>query len=146
MNRRVGVVSSIVLSTLLLSGATTQSCNNSNTNNESIGPSKGEVIGVAVGVVAVIALGTVVLIEVHNAHHTIKGCVLGGPAGLQVEDMDNQKIYDVTGVTANVKVGDKVRLHGNKEKKVKGATTQTFVIEKLNKDYGPCKVSPAAAP
>jgi hypothetical protein len=137
MNRRAGIVSMIVLTTLLLSGATSQGCNSS---NDSIGPSKGEVVGAAVAVVAVVAIGTVVLVEVHKSHHTIKGCVSAGPNGLQVEDMDNHKIYDVTGVTANVKAGDQVRLHGNKQKKTKGATTQTFTIEKLNKDFGPCKV------
>jgi hypothetical protein len=138
LNHRAGIVSMTLLTCLLLSGATApQTCN---TSNESIGPSKGEVIGVAVAVVGVVAIGTVVLVEVHKSHHTIKGCVLAGPSGLQVQDTSNQKIYDVTGVTANVKVGDQVRLHGNKEKKAKGATTQTFTIEKLNKDYGPCKV------
>ena len=130
------------LGAFLLSGATApQECN---TPQQQIGPTKGEVIGAAVGVVAVITVGTVALVEVHNSHHTIKGCVLTGPGGLQVQDMNNTHIYNISGVTPDVKVGDVVRLHGNKQKQIKGDPGQGFVIQKINKDYGACKV--AAAP
>jgi hypothetical protein len=143
MFRRTGTVSMIVLTAYLLSGATSpQQCN---TSNQSLGPSEGEVIGAAVAVVGVVVIGTVVLVEVHNSHHTIKGCVTMGPSGLQVEDSGNQKIYTVTGVTTGVKVGDVVRLHGNKEKKKKGDPDQGFVIEKISKDYGACKVTAVQA-
>jgi hypothetical protein len=131
------------LAVFLQSGAGTQSCNT--TPQPTAGPSNGEIIGAAVAVVGVVVIGTVVLVEVHNSHHTIKGCVLNGPAGLQVQDMENTHIYNVTGITAGVKVGDAVRLHGDKQKKVKGETGQGFVIQKINKDYGACKVTPALA-
>jgi hypothetical protein len=148
MNRRAGIVSMICLTTVLLSGATTQSCNTTNSQPVNIGPSEGEIIGAAVAVVAVVVVGTVVLVEVHNSHHTIKGCVTMGPSGLQVRDTDHSHTYDVTGVTANVKVGDVVRLHGDKGKKIKGDPAQSFVIQKISKDYGPCTATAgqAAAP
>jgi hypothetical protein len=140
---RTSLVSFVLLSALLLSAANTpESCNTSN-QSLSVGPSTGEVVGAAVAVVAVIAVGTVVLVEVHKSHHTIKGCVTAGPSGLQVIDTANAHTYNVTGVTANVKVGDIVRLHGDKQKKVKGDPAQDFVIQKINKDYGPCKITPA---
>lgn len=132
---------------LQVSGTTPQSCNTTSQPATSVGPSTGEVVGAAVAVVGVAVLGTVVLVEVHNSHHTIKGCVTAGSGGLQVRDTANQHIYDVSGVTAGVKVGDVVRLHGDKEKKTKGETSQGFVIQKMNKDYGPCEVpgTPTAA-
>jgi hypothetical protein len=153
MLRGTGMVSMTCLAVLLQSGTTMQSCNTTQ-QPASIGPSKGEVIGAAVGVVAIVVVGTVVLVEVHNSHHTIKGCVTSGPSGLQVQDADNTHIYNVTGVTTGVKVGDVVRLHGDKQKKVKGDPGQGFVIQKINKDYGACKVpapqtasaTPAPAP
>ena len=40
-------------------------------------------------------------------------------------------------------MGDVVRLHGDKEKKVKGETAQGFVIQKMSKDYGACKAMAA---
>ena len=141
MFRRTGMVSMTCLAAFLLSGAATQSCSTTPQPQDSIGPSKGEVIGVAVGAVAVVVVGTVVLVEVHNSHHTIKGCVTSGPSGLQVRDADNTHIYNVTGVTTGVKVGDVVRLHGDKQKKTKGDTGQGFVIQKINKDYGACPVT-----
>jgi hypothetical protein len=132
------------LGAVLLSGATApQSCNT--TPQPSTGPSEGEVIGAAVGVVAAVAIGTVVLVEVHKSHHTIKGCVLAGAGGLQVQDTDNGRVYNVSGVTADVKVGDVVRLHGDKQKMAKGETSQGFVIEKMSKNYGPCKVPQTVA-
>jgi hypothetical protein len=69
---------------------------------------------------------------------------MAGSGGLQVEDTDNGRVYNVSGVTAGVKVGDVVRLHGDKEKRVKGETSQGFVIQKMSKDYGACKVAAAA--
>jgi hypothetical protein len=132
------------LAAVLLSGATApQGCNQQSFGN--IGPSTGEIVGAAVGVVAVVVIGTVVLVEVHNSHHIVKGCVLAGPSGLQVQDMNNTHLYNVTGVTTGVKIGDVVRLHGNKQKKVKGEPDQGFVIQKIDKDYGACKVTPAPA-
>ena len=131
------------LGAFLLSGATgTQSCAPPQSVG-SIGPSKGEIIGASVGVVAVVVVGTVALVEVHNSHHTIKGCVFSGPSGLQVQDMNNTHTYNVSGVTTGVKVGDVVRLHGDKQKKIKGDPGQGFVIQKINKDYGACQVTAA---
>lgn len=144
MLRHNGIVSMTCLAVLLQSGTTMQSCNTTPAST-SIGPSKGEVIGAAVAVVAVVVVGTVVLVEVHNSHHTIKGCVTSGPNGLQVQDMNNAHIYYVSGVTTGVKVGDQVRLHGDKQKKVKGDPGQGFVIQKINKDYGACKATTAMA-
>ena len=145
MFRRTGLVSMTCLAAFLLSGATApQSCAPPPQSTGSIGPSTGEIVGAAVAVVGVVVVGTVVLVEVHNSHHTIKGCVLAGPGGLQVQDMNNTHTYNVSGVTTGVKVGDVVRLHGDKQKKIKGDPGQGFVIQKINKDYGACQV--AAAP
>jgi hypothetical protein len=53
------------------------------------------------------------------------------------------KTYALAGETANIKVGDLVRFHGTMRKKVKGSTgAQTFTVEKISRDYGPCKLNP----
>jgi hypothetical protein len=106
----------------------------------SIGPSTGEVVGVGVAAVGVITIGTVVLVHVHNSHHNIKGCVVAGPSGIQIKSGtgSDMKTYTLAGDT-NIKVGDLVKVHGNKVKKVKNSIgDETFTVEKLNKDYGPC--------
>jgi hypothetical protein len=143
--RPKGAISLVCLTAYLLCGATApQSCQSG--QSTSIGPSGGEVIAAAVGVVAVIAVGTVVLVEVHKSHHTVKGCVSNGPNGFEVTtDGDKPKTYMLEGNVASIKPGDLVRFHGDKVKKTKDSTAdQTFTVQKINKDYGPCKI--AAAP
>jgi hypothetical protein len=108
--------------------------------NERIGPSGAEV-GAAIAGVAVVVVGTIVLIDVNHNHHNIKGCVLNGPNGLQVQDGD--KIYSLTGATAQIKAGDVVRVHGDRAKRTKASSGATFVVEKVSRDYGPCKSLPA---
>ena len=139
MYRRTGIVSMIAVSLFLLCGQTAPvECKGS------IGPSTGEVVGVGVAAVGVITVGTIVLVHVHNSHHNIKGCVVSGPSGIQIKSGtgSDMKTYTLSGDT-NVKVGDLVKVHGSKVKKVKNSTDdQTFMVEKLNKDYGPCTTTP----
>lgn len=142
MYRRTGTISMIAVSLFLFCGQTAPvAC-----NEGSIGPSKGEVIGVGVAAVGVVVIGTVVLVHVHNSHHTIKGCVVAGPSGVQIQSGSGSemKIYTLAGDT-NVKIGDMVKVHGNKMKKTKNSPDdETFTVEKLNKDYGPCSVAPSS--
>jgi hypothetical protein len=136
MHRRNGIVCLGALGVLLTCGSTAPpAC------NEKIGPSDGEVIGGIIGVAAVIVVGTVVLVEVSNkSHHTIKGCVTAGPDGLTLHTDGNGKTYALTGVTANVKLGDVIKVHGSRQKGQKDtAGDQDFRVEKMSRDYGPCK-------
>src|ERR1035438_8528146 len=144
MNRRTGIVCFVVLGSLLMCGSTAPAgC----TSSGSIGPTTGEVVGAIVGVAAVIVVGTVVLVEVNKSHHTVKGCVTAGPDGLTVHTEGNGKTYALTGVTANAKVGDVVKLHGSKQKGQKdSAGDQDFKVEKMSRDYGPCQADLASPP
>jgi len=112
-----------------------------NNKNFSFGPSGGQITAAAIGVGGAV-VATVVIIEVHRSHHTLKGCVSGGPNGLQVQAQADMKTYALAGDTANIKVGDLVRFHGTKLKTVKGsAGDRTFTVEKISRDYGPCKAN-----
>jgi hypothetical protein len=143
MQRRNGIIAFAALSCFLLCGATAPEGCPSGT--QSIGPSNGEVVGAIVGVVAVIAVGTIVIVEVNKSHHVIKGCVTAGPDGIEVHNDGDQKIYALTGITANVKVGDIVKVNGSKNKHQKdSAGDEDFVVQKIGRDYGPCKAALAA--
>jgi hypothetical protein len=141
MQHKTGIVSMIALSSFLLCGASAPTdCKGS------FGPSTGEVVGIGVAIGATIVIGTVVLVHVNHSHHEIRGCVTSGPNGLQVENESDKKIYTLIGVPSNVKVGDIVKVHGDKEKQAKGSpANQDFKVEKMSKDYGPCKVSQTPA-
>jgi hypothetical protein len=135
------------LGPLLFCGGSSLTGCASNTSNFQIGPSKGEVVGIAVGIVAVAVVGTVVLVEVHKAHHTMKGCVTSGPDGFELTSDGDRKLYILTGATAAVKAGDIVRVHGSKEKAEKNSSVpRDFMVEKINRDYGPCGAAPLPPP
>jgi hypothetical protein len=135
---RALAVAAIAVISLLCSGAAGPvQC-----QEKQIGPSTGEVVGTIAGVGAVV-VGTVVLIEVQHSHHTVKGCVFAGPQGLEVQTQNDLRTYVLDGDTASVKTGDLVRFHGSKVKKVKDSTgDQTFTVEKISRDYGPCHAAP----
>jgi hypothetical protein len=104
--------------------------------------------GVTVGVIAGlagVAIGTGILVEMHHDNRTVRGCVSVGPDGPQIQNDGDKKTYHLVGVTANTKVGDRVKLHGLKDKKKKdSAGDPTFVVESMSKDYGACPAVPAA--
>jgi hypothetical protein len=132
-----------VIASLLCSGF--RSCGDISTSTlgGSLGPSNGQVAGAVIGVGAAIAVVT--LVSVEHSHHSLKGCVFADPSGLRLLTSDS-KLYAIDGDVANVKAGDKVTLHGSRVKRAKNSIEpQTFVVQKLRKDYGPCQV-PLAQP
>jgi hypothetical protein len=139
MNRHAEAVSTLTLLSLLITGCCQPGvpCQN---GGGSFGPSEGEVIGVGVAVVAAGGL-TVAAVVVSDKHrHNLKGCASQGPNGLQLENNSDKMTYSLAGVTADVKAGHIVRVHGKKEKKHKdNPGNQEFLVEKVTKDYGPCK-------
>jgi hypothetical protein len=144
LNCRLGVAAFAGLAVLLCSGATAPTgCAPS--SGDQIGPSKGEVVGAAVGAGAAIVVVVVVLVEVEHSHHSVNGCVLTGPNGLELETSDS-KTYALGGDAASVRVGDRVKLHGSKVRKTKDSSgDQVFRVASISKDYGPCKVSATVA-
>jgi hypothetical protein len=141
MRHAKGIVASIALSALLLSGAYSRSQGN-NIPGTSI--TLGQAIGIVVGSGAAIAIVTVVL--VHNAHPTLKGCVTAGPGGMLVHNQGDDKTYALTGTTADIKAGDLVKVQGKKVKKQKdSAGNQDFTVLRLIKNYGACKAPQAPA-
>jgi len=140
MVTRIGIGAMAALTTYLWvqSSTNTMACTNS-----SPAPSHTGAEAAGIAIVAGVVIGTVVLVEVHKSHHNVKGCVYAGPGGIEVQTLgDNPTSYTLSGDASHVKVGDVVRLHGSKLKKKKGDSgDQMFVVEKLSKDYGPCKAA-----
>jgi hypothetical protein len=106
------------------------------------GPSGGEVAGAAIGVGAGIAV--VVAVVISHSHHVMSGCVLTGPNGLELQTGD--KTYALEGDSNGIKAGERVKVHGSKAKKTKGATGhEVFTVDSLKKDYGTCHVEHATS-
>lgn len=135
----------ISLSLFVCCGATSGSCNNSN-SNFNIGPSTGEVVGATVAVGAVIATAIIVPVEINKHQHNIQGCVYTTPNGLELRTSD-QKVYVLSGATANVSPGTTVRLHGDRQKHDKNSSgDQVFLVKEIKKSSGPCTVLNASTP
>jgi hypothetical protein len=73
---------------------------------------------------------------------TLHGCVSSAPNSLLLLNEGDQQKYDLIGDTAAVKIGERVKVSGKKKKDTSGK--RYFLVEKLSKSYGACKVSPAA--
>jgi hypothetical protein len=137
-HHRAGTIAIVLVTSLLCSGF--RSCGDISKTSlgGSPGPTSGQVAGVVVGVGAVVAVVT--LVSVQQSDHTLKGCVYADASGLRLLTSDS-KLYAIDGDVAAVKAGDKVTLHGSRVKRAKNSTDpQTFVVKKLRKDYGPCRV------
>jgi hypothetical protein len=98
-----------------------------------------------IGVIA--AAGAAIGIGVYyafNHSHSIKGCVVTGPNGLELQNEGDQRTFLLQGITADVRLGDRVSVKGKKAKNAKGNSgNPTFLVEKLTKDFGVCKVASA---
>ncbi len=75
---------------------------------------------------------------------TLQGCVSSAPNSILLLNEGDRQTYDLIGDTAAVKVGDRVKVSGKKKKDTSGK--RYFLVGKLSKNYGACKVSPTVAP
>jgi hypothetical protein len=110
-------------------------------------PAKADNLGkdVAWTVVAIVGITVVVtILIVHAAHHgtSMTGCVSAGADGMTIQNEGDQQSFLLTGDTAGIKAGDRVKVQG--KKKSKDATgSRHFFVERFKKDFGPCQVAPA---
>jgi hypothetical protein len=152
MNRHTKAVSTLASLSVLLGGCCEPGYRCENTGIGQLGPSKGEIVGLSVGVAAVSALVVVASVEAGRNRHILKGCVSTGPDGLQLTRDSDKKVFSLLRAPADVQPGEKVKLHGTKQKKQKGSTgNQQFVVQRVAKDFGRCErsasaVTPISAP
>ena len=99
------------------------------------GPSTGKYVGALVGVLAGIAV-VIVLVVTHKKK--ITGCVTTNDKGITMTTENDKQTYQLSGNTAGIKAGERVRVQGKKIKSSDKGGTPTWEVEKLDKDYGPC--------
>jgi hypothetical protein len=105
-------------------------------------PTGGQVVLIFVGVAAIgAAIGVGVYFAVRKAP-SITGCAVSSASGLSLQHEGDQQTYTLLGDTAAIKPGDRIRISGKKRKEYPSGN-RDFLVEKLAKDYGPCKTLPA---
>ena len=106
-----------------------------------IGPTGGQVTGVVVAIVAVgAAIGVGAYFLIRKAP-SITGCADASPNGLSLQNEGDHQTYMLIGDVANIKADTRVRVSGKRKKK-DASGKRDFLVEKLAKDYGSCKVLP----
>lgn len=70
------------------------------------------------------------------------GCVSSAPNSLLLLNEGDRQTYDLLGDVTPVKAGQRVKVSGKKKKDTSGK--RYFMVAKLSKAYGACKVSTAA--
>ena len=108
-----------------------------------IGVTKSQADWIVVGIAAIgagIGLGIYFVVRPHG--HSLTGCAGSGPDGPELVSEGDQQTYALAGQVANIKPGERIRVSGRKGRKSAGARAQ-FLVEKLNRDFGPCKAQPA---
>jgi hypothetical protein len=95
------------------------------------------IAGVFAAVAGVAVVSTILIIH-YSKKRTITGCVNSGKNGLTVTDENNKRIYLLAGNTMGLTPGDRMKLHGRKEKSNGPDKTLVWNTEKVTKDYGVC--------
>jgi len=106
-----------------------------------IGVSKSDVawIGVAIGAIGA-GIGIGIYFAFHHGH-SLTGCAVSAPDGLQMKNKGDQQTYSLIGAVAAIKPGDRVRVSGKPVRKPSGPTPQ-FLVDNVSKDYGACPATP----
>jgi hypothetical protein len=96
------------------------------------------VIGIVAATAAVAVVVTVVVIH-YSRKRTITGCVNAGASGMTITDERDQRVYAVSGNTAGVAPGERMKLRGQRLKSRGADKTHTWVATEVAKDFGVCR-------
>jgi hypothetical protein len=104
--------------------------------------SSGQVAGIAIAIAAIGAAIGVGIYFLVRQPPSITGCATSSPDGLTLHNENDAQTFTLIGDTAAIKSGDRIRVSG-KKKKADHSGKRDFLVEKVAKVYGPCKISPA---
>jgi hypothetical protein len=99
-----------------------------------------EIIIAAIAIGAALGVGIYFIVRLPPS---ISGCATSSPDGFSLQNERDQQTYTLIGDTSEIKAGDRVKVSGKKKRKKDPSGKRDFLVEKLKKDYGACKVSPA---
>lgn len=95
------------------------------------------VIGIVV-VAAGLVVATVLIIH-YSKKRTITGCVNPGENGLILTDQKDKQTYALSGETAGIKPGDRMKLRGKKVKPKNQGKTMVWEVSEVSRDFGVCR-------
>lgn len=108
---------------------------------QSIPISQGQAVGIVVIFAAVVAAVTVAIYYTIRRPPSITGCAIAAATSLTLQNEADQQTFNLTGDIAAIKPGNRIRVKGKKKNK-DASGNRTFLVDKLSKDFGPCKAAP----
>jgi hypothetical protein len=102
-----------------------------------IGISNGQAAAITVAMGAIAVGVGVGLYFAFRTPPTITGCAIAGTNGLTLQSEGDHQTFFLTGETAPIKAGDRVKVKGKKQKK-DAAGNRSFLVSDLKNDYGAC--------
>ena len=98
-----------------------------------------EIVAGIAGVAAAIGVVVTILLIHYSKKHSITGCVAASGGGMTITDEKDKKIYVLSGNTAGITAGDRVKLKGQKAKHSGSDTALAWVATEVSKDLGVCQ-------
>jgi hypothetical protein len=89
-------------------------------------------------VVGLAVAGTIVVVYLVTRKSTVTGCVAAGDHGMTLA-ADGGRTYSLSGNTAGVTAGNRMKLQGKKQKTADNSSPLIWETEKISKDYGACR-------
>jgi hypothetical protein len=84
-----------------------------------------------------LVVATVLVIH-YSKKRAITGCVISGESGMTLAEEKDKQIYTLSGNTADIKPGDRMKLQGKKVKPKAPDKTLVWEATQVSKNYGAC--------
>jgi hypothetical protein len=107
--------------------------------NASSLPSNGTIIGGLVAAIAAVAVVILVVVYEVPKKRAITGCVSSGPNGMTITDEKDKRVYALSGATAGITAGERMKLSGKKVKTKSQDKTLQWETKNVSKDFGVCQ-------
>jgi hypothetical protein len=102
-------------------------------------PSKSDIAWIVVGIVAGLVVITVVVVHEVRKGKTIAGCVKATEGGLTVTNEKDSQTYALTGSTAGLTAGERMRLKVRKAKSKDSKPPVLWVVKDVGRNLGVCQ-------
>jgi hypothetical protein len=107
--------------------------------NASSLPSNGTIIGGLVAAIAAVAVVILVVVYEVPKKRAITGCVSSGPNGMTITDEKDKRVYALSGATAGITTGERMKLSGKKVKTKSQDKALQWETKNVSKDFGVCQ-------
>jgi hypothetical protein len=98
-----------------------------------------EIVAGIAGVAAAIGVVVTILLIHYSKKHSITGCVATAGSSLTITDEKDKKIYALSGNTAGITSGDRVKLQGRIVRLTGSGQALEWDATKMTKDFGVCQ-------